>query len=216
MQCLYILEVIYNGLQDYNLQNTSAYVSGNLKLMTMEYDLFQFLPFNFCGDWIMNAAYNYQTCPSDGTYHFELPYSLPESEGISAWFATGWEGVSYIKIYKGAKTQSALLAKCKLHFKTYVTDNGAENWYALPSAAQTTVVLFSVLGFLFMIVMCLACRRQERKAKHPVEDDYDFKAMNDDTEAGDEESSSPEESIPEEEARKEKARKMALQMNYKN
>lgn len=209
--------VTYKGLDSYNLNNTMGYVSGKLQLMTMEYDLFKLLPFNFCGEWIKNAAYNYQECPTDGAYHFEVPYQLPEGGGISTWFATGWEGVSYLKIYKSQQEASSLLAHCKLHFKTYVTDSGESNWYALPSAAQTTIILFGVLGVLFLIVLCLACRPSR---KHPTDEDYvtNFKQMTDDTATDkvlserDEEDNVP--ADPEEKVEA-KARWFSMRMNYK-
>lgn len=211
------LSVIYQGLDTFGLNGTMGYVSAKLQLMTMEYNLFSFLPFNFCGEWIMNAAYNYQECPSDGVYHFEVPYKLPESQGISTWFASGWEGVSYLKIYKAQKDTSAMLAHCKIHFKTYVTDTGESNWYTLPSAAQTTIILFGVLGALFLLVLCLACRPRRR---HPTDDDYDahFKEFEDDEEPDkvvaerDVEDAKP--TVETENEIEEKARKISLQMNY--
>jgi hypothetical protein len=207
--------VIYNGLEDYSLSNTTGFSSAKLQLMTLEYDLFQFLPFNFCGEWIENASYNYQECPEDGVYHFEIPYQLPETEGISAWFASGWEGISYLKIYGSESDQSAMLTHCKLHFKTYVTDTGEENWYTLPSAATATIILFSILGCLFMTVLCLACRPRK---KHPTDDDYGttFKAMEDKVTVAREEDAA--QSMPltefEEKAHQEQARRIAQSMKY--
>lgn len=206
----------YNGLENYNLGNTTGFVSAKLQLMTLEYDLFSFLPYNFCGEWIEDASYNYQDCPGDGVYHFEVPYQLPESEGISAWFATGWEGIAYLKIYQGQSDQSAKLAHCKLHFKTYVTDSGEDDWYRLPSAATATIILFGILGCLFITVLCLACRPRQ---KHPTDDDYavGFKAMDDKVSISREDDtvrSMTESSENEEKDIQEKARKIAQQMKY--
>lgn len=159
----------------------------------------------------MTASYNYQECPNDGAYHFEIPYQLPESEGMEAWFATGWEGISYLKIYRSESDESAMLAHCKLHFKTYVTDLGEDNWYTLPSAATATIIIFGVLGFLFMIVLCLACRPRR---KHPTDDDYssmDDKVTISRTEDG---SHSMPESEYEEKVHQEQARRLAQKMRY--
>lgn len=182
-------QVIYDGLIDYNTNSTMGFASAKLQLMTVDYDLFQFLPVNFCGDWVYDANFG---CPDDGAYTFQVPYQLPNAEGINAWFASGWQGVSYVKIYRAEKATSALLAHCKLHFKTFVTDSGARNWYTLPSAAQATIVLFGILGALFMIVLCLACRPSVKA--HPTDPDYnlDYKTMEEDaktvvTKAADEE-----------------------------
>ena len=166
----------------------------------------------------MDAAYNYQECPGDGTYHFEIPYQLPETEGIEAWFATGWQGVSYLKIFREQSDESAQLAHCKLHFRTYVTDAGADNWYALPSAAQATIIVFGVLGFLFLIVLCLACRPRR---KHPTDDDFatNFKSLEDPitetrTEDGSLADNEKKAISTYVEDRQEKARRIAQKMRY--
>lgn len=181
----------------------------------MEYELFEYLPFNFCGDWIVNGnaqeEANGGDCPSDGRYYFAIPYTLPEND-MSTWFATGWEGVSYLKIFKNQGYQSAMLANCKVHFKTAVTSSGEENWYSLPSAAQTTIVLFAVLGVMFTCVLCMACRPS---TKHPTDEDYetDFSAMEEDpimaTRTTDEENG-----VAAEDDLDKRVRKLSLNMQY--
>lgn len=212
------MEVYYDGLMAYNSNTTMGFASANLQLMTLEYDLFQFLPFNFCGDWVYDANYG---CPEDGIYHFQIPYELPEADGINAWFATGWQGVSYIKIYRAEEATSALLAHCKLHFNTYVTDSQeSSNWYTLPSAAQVTIVLFSILGALFLIVLCCACRTSGKQEPHPTDPDYttNYKTMDGDAKTV---SSRQDEESPEnfERANKisdnfERANKISVRMGY--
>ena len=205
-------KVYYEGLTATDNENTTmGYATGNLQLMTVDYDLFQLLPIDYCGDWVYDSNFG---CPDDGIYHFQFPYQLPGAEGINAWFASGWQGISYIKVYSAEKTTSTLMAHCKLHFKTYVTDSGESNWYTLPSAAQATIVLFGVIGSLFLIILCMACRTSNEP--HPTDPDYttDYKTMDEDGKTvatkADEEAAEAAESAE----RLERAQNMALKMNY--
>jgi hypothetical protein len=182
-----------------------GYATGKLQLMTVDYDLFHFLPFDFCGSWLYDANFG---CPDDGIYHFQIPYTLPDAEGVNAWFASGWQGVSYLKVYSDEKATSPMLAHCKVHFKTFVTDAGEKNWYTLPSAAQATIVLFGILGALFMIVLCMACRPANKP--HPTDPEYsaEYKNMDEDNKTvatrADEEAA---ETI-------ERAQALSMKMNY--
>jgi hypothetical protein len=146
--------------------------------MTLEYELFSVLPFNFCGSWVQRSQYNFNTCPEDGKYHFEIPYRLPGDYDLTTWFATGWSGVSNVKIYTDRDEESPLLADCDLHFKTFVTQSRTDGWQTLPSAAQTTFILFAVVGAMLLCVCCLACRPSRKLV---TDDDYgtQFKAMED-------------------------------------
>lgn len=183
--------------------------------MTIDYQLFHLLPFNFCGDWVAYSHNNAEACPGDGYYHFSIPYQLPENDDITTWFATGWEGVSYLKIYASQSEQSTKVAHCKIHFKTFVTGSNEENWYTLPSAAQTTIVLFAILGALFLGCMCLACRPS---GKHPTDEDYssEFKAMEDPIEASRKETPPPQKKVLDEEKGNldETVSRLSLAMNY--
>lgn len=210
--------LVYNGLENWAVGNNTGYVSAKLQLMTMEYELFEYLPFNFCGDWVVNGnaqnKANGGDCPSDGRYYFAIPYTLPENHDLTTWFATGWEGVSYLKIYKNQGYQSAMLANCKVHFKTFVTGSDEENWYSLPSAAQTTLALFAVLGLMCTCCLCLACRPE---TKHPTDEDYqtEFSAMEEEdpimaTRTLDEENGS----LATEDDLDKRVRKLSLNMKY--
>eukprot|EP00934_Nitzschia_sp_Nitz4_P002129 Nitzschia sp. Nitz4//scaffold38_size140716//130641//131506//NITZ4_003176-RA/size140716-augustus-gene-0.141-mRNA-1//-1//CDS//3329550165//2129//frame0 len=171
-------DLIYQNLEESGVQNHTGYTSAKLNLMTLDYQLFDLLPFNFCGDWISYSQGVEGDCPGNGQYHFEIPYTLPTNDDYKTWFATGWAGVSYLKIYTYRSEQSALLAHCKVNFKTYVTSSKEDNWYTLPSAATTTMFLFGIALSMFLIVLCLACRPAQ---KHPTDDDYvlDFSPMKD-------------------------------------
>jgi hypothetical protein len=207
---VYYENLEYSGLSNATgFSNATGYASADLQLMTLQYDLFQFLPFKFCGDWVTRGKYNFNSCPGDGKYHFEVPYVLPKNDDATTWFATGWEGVSYLKIYADRSDNSPLLSHCKIHFKTSVTQSNEENWRTLPSAAQTTLILFGIAAGMFSLIICMACRT---KRKHPTDEDYsqDFKKMEDPAPKKKEEveAEKPEESI------EERVHKLSLNMDY--
>lgn len=145
-------------------------------MLTLEYELFELLPFNFCGDWVSSTADNGNvtnyTCPEDGRYTFSLDYTLPENKDKTTWFASGWTATSEIMIYSSRTESSTILADCKLEFHTSVThtEESAE-WKELPSAATITFALLSVALFMCMVVCFLACKRTKgREGDHEFDD----------------------------------------------
>jgi hypothetical protein len=164
--------VYYQDLELSGLVNNTGYASANLNLMTLEYDLFQLMPFHFCDDWVKRSQYNYNTCPEDGKYHFEVPYTLPLDFDAKTWFATGWKGESYLQIHAGRNESSPLLAQCKLTFQTHVTQSNEEGWRTLPTAAQTTLAMVGLVAAMLLCIGCLACGP---KRKHVTDDAFTFK-----------------------------------------
>lgn len=160
----------------WNSWNTTGYASADLKLLSIEYNLFNYLPFNFCGDWVRAGQYNNNPCPYDGTYTFSIPYTLPWDDGdITTWFATGWQGVSDLIIYKEATEEGSpdLLASCQMHWKTYVTQaDEADGWKTLPSAAQTGIILAAIAAFMCCCCMYLSCCRRRKRKRHITDADY--------------------------------------------
>ena len=151
-----------------------GYASANLRLLSIEYNLFQFYPFDFCGDWA--SAYNYtydgQECPdSDGFYSFEIPYTLPwDDDDITTWFATGWQGVSNVEIHSDQSSDSTLIGYCTLHWHTYVTPSQEEGWRTMPSAVTSGIVLGSFFAALFCCCTFATCCR--RRKKHATDVGY--------------------------------------------
>ena len=176
--------VQYYDLEYSGLVNNTGYASADLQLMTLEYQLFQDLPFNFCGDFIKRSKYNFNNCPENGKYHFEVPYTLPpDQDPTSSWFATGWKGTSYLKIMSSLdETNTTMLAHCKLEFETSVTQSEQSGWSTLPSAAIATLVVASIVACMFLVVCCLAC---QPRSKHVTDEVYEneFKALEEDLEA---------------------------------
>jgi len=179
--------------------------------MTLDYELFTLVPIDYCGDWLYDSNYG---CPNKGIYHFQFQYELPDASGMKAWFASGWQGISYLKVYSADRVTSSLTAHCKLHFKTFVTDSGEKNWYTLPSAAQATIVVFCVLGSIFLIIMCMAWRTSDDFDPNDPEYGSDYKTMDEDgktvTSRADEEAAAAAAETFE------KAQNLAVKLNYGN
>lgn len=156
----------YHNLDQYSYNGT-GYASANLRLLSVEYNLFDSYPIDFCGDWIepYNYSYSGDTCPGwDGFYYFNVPYTLPwDDDDITTWFATGWQGVSTLQVYSGKSADSTLLTDCTLHWHTFVTPSEEDGWKTMPSAAQTGIILASVLAFMCCCCTYITCCRQRKK-----------------------------------------------------
>lgn len=198
------LAVNYNNLAMYTSYNSSGYASANLQMLSLQYELFQNLPFNFCGEWVQNSyGYSNVTCPYDGYYHFDLNYQLPPNEDKSSWFASGWTATSEITIKSSRSESASILADCKLEFHTYVTQNQESEWQSLPSAAVVTLSLLGAALAMCVVICCLACRK---KTKRVTDRDFDeFQKMQDDDD--DTKGDSDDESVN-------IARKIARKMRY--
>eukprot|EP00536_Pseudo-nitzschia_multiseries_P002553 jgi/Psemu1/283801/fgenesh1_pg.34_\ len=156
----------YHNLNEY-MYNTTGYASANLRLLSVEYSLFESFPVDLCGDWVQhyNYTYNGQQCPDwDGYYSFNLQYTLPwDDDDITMWFATGWEGVSNLEIYAAPYENSPLLAYCSMHFNTYVTPFEEDGWQTMPSAAQAGVAVGGLLVLLCCCCTYITCCRRRKK-----------------------------------------------------
>lgn len=177
-RCSFGQEVLIEGSLHYHrlsrYTNGTGYASANLRLLSVEYNLFEAFPIDFCGDWVQsyNKTQYGNSCPfSDDTYYFNIPYTLPwDDDDITTWFATGWSGVSSLQVRNGNSKSSSLLADCTLHWHTYVTPSEEEGWRTMPSAAQTGIVLASLLTAILCCCTYLTCCR--RRQKHITDVDY--------------------------------------------
>jgi len=161
----------YNELYKYSVNGT-GYASANLRLLSVEYNLFEAFPIDFCGNGITSYNNSDTECPySDGMHYFNLPYTLPfDDDDITMWFATGWSGVSTLQVRNGYTDDSTLLVDCKLHWNTYVTPSQAEGFQTMPSAAQAGIVLASVLSAILCCCCYMVCCR--RRGKHVTDAGY--------------------------------------------
>jgi len=156
----------YRSLGEYS-NNGTGYASSNLRLLSVEYNLFEQFPIDFCGDWIESHSTtdNGMVCPNlDDFYYFNVPYTLPmNDDDMTMWFATGWQGVSTLQVRNGNSDDSALLTDCELRWHTYVTPSEEDGWKTMPSAAQTGIVLASVLtAILCCCTYAICCRRRNK------------------------------------------------------
>jgi len=177
----------YHSLGNYAFNGT-GYASANLRLVSVEYNLVDEYPINFCGDWV--EAYNHSygdnvACPDlDGYYYFNIPYKLPfDDDDLTTWVATGWSGVSSLTVHTGPSDDSDLLADCTLHWHTYVTPSQAEGWKTMPSAAQSSIVVASVLTAILCACTWVACCK--KREKHVTDIGYyddmgEYNAIHDD------------------------------------
>jgi hypothetical protein len=176
---------MYEGVEEAGLHNATAYATADLKLITLQYDLFNDLSVKFCGDWV--SAKQSGDCPGDGSYHFELPYTLPKSHDFTTWFATGWKGTATISITNDrfntydnstSDTSPIQLGYCELHFSTYTTDSDAAGWRTLPSAMTVSLTLIGVIAAMTCCCCYLMCRRRQRYVTDEP-DESTFKRMED-------------------------------------
>jgi hypothetical protein len=161
---------MYEGVEDAGLHNATAYATAELNLMTLQYELFNDLSVKFCGDWIY--AQQNGNCPGDGSYHFEVPYTLPRSRDFTTWFATGWKGTAYISITNGRKSSTydnstiesapVQLGYCELHFSTYTTESDALGWSTLPTAMAVSITLVALTAAMACCCCYLMCRKRRR------------------------------------------------------
>lgn len=152
-----------------------GYASANLRLLSVEYNLFNNFEIDMCGDWVQ--AYNKTdddlTCPAvDGYYYFNINYELPyDDDDLTAWFASGFSGVSELTIATGT---SDLLADCTIHWHTYVSASNAEGFKTMPSAAQTGIVLMSIFTAIICCCTYMICCRRRKKSIADISHYSDF------------------------------------------
>jgi len=157
----------YRALNTFSYNGT-GYASANLRLFSVEYSLFEDFPISFCGDWVESyntTENNGMSCPYlDDFYYFNVPYTLPaDDDDLTTWFATGWSGVSSLQVRNSYSDDNTLLADCTMHWHTYVTPSEEEGWKTMPSAAQTGIVLASVLTAILCCCTYMICCKRRNK-----------------------------------------------------
>ena len=173
---------MYEGVEDAGLHNATAYATAELNLMTLQFELFNDLSVKFCGDWV--SAQSGVSCPADGSYHFEVPYTLPKSDSFTTWFATGWKGTAFISITNDRSTTSnnstgpVQLGYCELHFSTFTTESDASEWKTLPSAMTVSLALVALVASMACCCCYLMCRKRQRSVTDEPEEGM-FQRMED-------------------------------------
>lgn len=169
----------FQGLNEIGLMDDYAFVSADLQLLSLDYQLLQYLQVPICGIYVIDDQNNDTACPDDGVYEFYLPYVLPAEESNLSWLASGWEGTSDISFYSEANNVESLIGSCQLHFATAVTQNekGILAELPIPTAMVTMLVVvafaaFMLLSCIYQMVRDLAVGKKDKKnRKASAEDD---------------------------------------------
>ena len=167
------------GVDEIGLVDGFAFVSAGLQLLSLEYELLEYLQVPICGLYVFEDETNDGECPDDGKYEFYMPYVLPDEQTKLSWLATGWDGVSEISFYSEANNIDSLIGHCKLHFATSVTpsDNSILAKLPIPTAKVTMIVILAFSGLMllsciYQLIRDLAMRKKKKNDhKGLLEDD---------------------------------------------
>jgi len=209
-------ELVYNGTLDSGIMDDTVYATSSLQFMTLEYRLFEDLPLNMCGKWVLEISQNDDAaaannrrrladaagddaaaagddaaaagddaaaagddaavwdddfarddaCPEDGTYAFQVGYTLPNADDQTSWLATGWAGSGEIAIFTDKYDSSSLSGYCTLKLATMVTPS-SEQKYNMPSAFVASIASVSTIAaILLLCIYCTCCRSAARKPRN--------------------------------------------------
>ncbi|GAX22133.1 hypothetical protein FisN_6Hh383 [Fistulifera solaris] len=174
----------YKGVSYSGIQNNLAYLSVDLKFLTLEYKPFEMRQFQLCHGNLVQGQDSQSECPADGTYMYSISYKLPASGGgHPVWLASGFQGNGVIRMY-AEQDERMLIGECHLRLKTYVTKTDENTFGPLvtPSAAVTLGI---ASAFLALLGLCSCfrrcCFRRRRKVEDAVlENESLFTRMEDD------------------------------------
>lgn len=140
-----------------------AYVMAEMDLLGLTYKLEDMRAVSLCNS-VNGQNSNYYDCPGDGTYGFTFDYALPYLAGESrmSWFASGFEGTGYIKIY-AEMDEKMMIGDCMFTFDTFVTDSGAR--VNAPSAATTAGLVMAFIATAIVATILLMCYRKQNKIR---------------------------------------------------
>jgi hypothetical protein len=166
--------VYYSGVENSGIQDNMGYVTADLSLWTVDFNLLDMLPINLCDETMVADESNQNACPGDGTQNFEVVYNLPSAgKEQTSWLASGWDGSGLIQIF-AAQDETMKIGECSLSLKTYVSRPAGERKSLLstPSAAAAvgiSLAVAAVLALLMLYCVCCCKRRKEKNTK--VQDD---------------------------------------------
>jgi len=100
---------------------------------------------------------------ADGYYAFSRSYTLPDYEDNMSWFATGWRGTGYIKMYSDdSSMDESLIGLCTFKFDTMVTQKSGGGMTP-PTAAMTLGIIAGVFALVGLLCCYLSCCRGKKK-----------------------------------------------------
>jgi hypothetical protein len=175
--------VNYAGVENSGITNDIAYVTADLSLFSLQFNLLDMMPVPLCDETMVAADGNQYACPGDGSQNYEVVYKLPSagSERVS-WIASGFEGSGLIQMF-AQQDKSMKIGQCSLQLKTYVSrPEERKSLLSTPSAAATAgIVLASILGAGLLTMYCYCCckRRQSKRTKE-YDEESRFQRMEED------------------------------------
>jgi hypothetical protein len=177
--------VHYNNVENSGVQNQLAYMTSNLELWTLNFNLFDMLPVPLCDETLVASDNNGNACPGTGSYDFSVSYTLPNAGNPkTSWFATGWSGEGVIQMFAQVD-ETMKIGECILDLQTFVTrQDGSSSLLVFPSAAVASGIFLALfLLFILVSMYCMLCRRARpigvKKPTTSNDDDTYFTKMED-------------------------------------
>lgn len=176
--CVLVL-VYYNGVAESGVENNVAYMTADLSLWAMDFNLCDMRQVPLCYETMVAGENNQNDCPGDGEFEYSINYQLPGAGNQAAsWLATGWQGSGRIRMY-AEPNENMMIGDCRLELKTYVTQQ-EDTLVGTPSAAIAAGISLAVV---LMIGLCCCywscCRRNKRKITTVTEEEnlVDFERL---------------------------------------
>lgn len=178
--------VYYKGVADSGVENNVAYMTADLSLWTLDFNLLDMMQVPLCDETMVADGSNQNECPGDGAFNYEITYKLPSAGSKqTSWLASGWEGSGLIQMF-AEQDENMKIGECILTLKTYVSRSSTEKTLlGTPSAAASVGIALAVAAVLALLCMyCYCCckRKREKKTKiHALdtEDPSHFSRMED-------------------------------------
>jgi hypothetical protein len=169
------IAVYYNGVTNSGIENNVAYMTADLSLWSLHFNLVDMLQVPLCDESMVADSSNQNECPGDGAHKYEFEYLLPTAGSEhTSWLASGWKGTGLIQLF-AEQNENMKIGECTLSLNTYVTRKSAQkNLLGMPSAATALgmlVALLIVLAALAMYVYCCCCNRKNRPNRIRVKKD---------------------------------------------
>lgn len=167
-----VFTVYYNGVENSGIADNIAYVTADLSLLIISFNLLDMMQVPLCDETMVAGEDNQNACPGDGTQNFEVVYKLPSAgKEHTSWLASGWDGSGLIQMF-AQQDESLKIGECSLQLKTYVTRPEERNsLLTTPSAAATAGIVLASLAAAGLLLMYCYCCCKRRKAKNSKEDD---------------------------------------------
>ena len=169
-------------MENSGVENNVAYMSAELKLWTLDFNLLDMMQVPLCDDSMVADGNNANDCPGDGSYDYSVTYKLPSAGSEpTSWLASGWQGSGLVQMF-AEPDEAMLIGDCVLALRTYVTKKDQSSLISAPSAAQTAGIVLGSIALLALLILWCYCCRKKRKAKkveNGLDEQSHFKRMED-------------------------------------